>query len=103
MSYEVRVQRQRVRESLQRVDPSGVRVRCKNVLRRRQYSVPSPNALRHVDGYHKLIRWRLVVHGGIDGYSRLITFLKVSPNNNAETVLSAFVEAVGQFLVYLPE
>lgn len=51
-----------------------------------EYSVPSPNALWDLDGYHKLIRWRLVIHGAIDGYSRLITFLKVSPNNKAETV-----------------
>lgn len=93
----VRVQRQRVRESLHRVDPSGVRARCRNVLHRRQYSVPSPNALWHIDGYHKLIRWRLVIHGAIDGYSRLIMFLKVSPNNQAETVLDAFVQGVEEF------
>ena len=27
----------------------------------------------HIDGNHKLIRWRFVVHRGIDGYSRMIT------------------------------
>lgn len=89
--------RQRVRESLHRVDPSGVRARCRNVLHRRQYSVPSPNSLWHIDGYHKLIRWRLVIHGAIDGYSRLIMFLKVSPNNRAETVFDAFVKGVEEF------
>ena len=26
------------------------------VLRRRQYSVPGPNSLWHIDGHHKLIR-----------------------------------------------
>ena len=93
----VRVQRQRVRDSLHRIDPSGVRARCRNVLHRRQYSVPSPNALWHMDGYHKLIRWRFVIHGAIDGYSRLIMFLKVSPNNRAETVLDAFVQGVEEF------
>ena len=32
---------------------------------------------------HCLInRWRFVVHGGIDGHSRLITYLKVDTNNN---------------------
>ena len=69
-SHGVRVQR-RVRDSLHRIDPSGVRAR-RNVLHRRQYSVPSPNALWHVDGYHKLIRWRLVIHGAIDSYNWLI-------------------------------
>ena len=76
----VHIQRQWVRESLHKVDPSGVRTR-RNVLHSRQYSVPSLNALWHIDGYHKLIRWRLVIHGAIDGYSRLIMFLNVSPNN----------------------
>ena len=34
---------------------------------------------------------------GIDGFSRLITFLKVSANNYASTVLSAFTLAVDEF------
>ena len=93
----IRIQRQRVRDSLRRIDPSGIRSRCRRVLHRRQYSVPSPNALWHIDGYHKLIRWRLVIHGGIDGFSRLIMFLKVSPNNKAETMLDAFIQGVEQF------
>ena len=56
-----------------------------------------PNSLWHLDGYHKLIRWRLVIHGGIDGFSRLITYLTVSPNNHAETVLHSFRGAVEEF------
>ena len=34
------------------------------VLYRRKYSVPGPNALWHIDGHHKLYisYWRLVVH-----------------------------------------
>ena len=51
----------------------------------------------HLDGYHKLIRWKLVIHGGIDGFSRLIMFLKVYTNNYASTVLSAFVSALDEF------
>ena len=31
-----------------------------------------------IDGHHKLIRWRFVTHCAIDGYSRLIVFLKCS-------------------------
>ena len=42
-------------------------------------------------------RWRFVVHGGIDGYSRLITYLKVATNNKADTVYVAFLEAVEQY------
>ena len=48
-----------------------------------------------IDGNHKLIRWRLGIHGAIDGYSRLVLFLHCSDNNNrASTVLQQFVGAV---------
>ena len=38
-----------------------------------------------------------MIHGGIDGYSRLITFLRASTNNLASTLLLAFTIAVDQF------
>lgn len=91
-----KIQRQRVRESIKRVNPIGVQLRSRS-LHRRVYHVESPNTLWHVDGYHKLIRWKLVIHGGIDGFSRLIMFLKVSTNTYAATVLSAFLSAVDEF------
>ena len=93
----VRVQRQKIRDSLHRVDPEGVMNRLRCALHRRQYTVRSPNSLWHLDGYHKLIRWKLVIHGAIDGFSRLIVYLKVSNNNRANTVLSAFTEAVREY------
>lgn len=46
------------------------------------------------DGHHKLIRWRLVTHGGVDGYSRLIVYLHCSSNNKASTVYDLFLSAV---------
>ena len=57
----------------------------------------SPDSLWHIDGYHKLIRWHYVIHGGIDGFSHLIMYLKVATNNRADTVLSAFLTAVDEF------
>ena len=93
----LRMSRKRIRESLRRVDPFGVESRARGVLRRRRYHVDSPNDLWHIDGYHKLIRWRLVIHGGIDGFSRLIMFLKVSSNNRAETMFQAFEQGVTEF------
>ena len=39
-------------------------------------------------------RWRIVVHGGIDGFSRIPVYLVASSNNKADTVLSAFINAV---------
>ena len=40
-----------------------------------------------------------MVYGGIDGYSRLITILRCSSNNNywSETMLSGFVQAVQEY------
>ena len=38
-----------------------------------------------------------MIHGGIDGFSRLITFLRASSNNYASTVLSAFTSAVEEY------
>ena len=38
-----------------------------------------------------------MVHGGIDGYSRMPIFLKASDNNRAETVLQLFLESVAEF------
>lgn len=36
----------------------------------------------------------MVIHGGIDGYSRVLVYLKVFSNNKADTVLQAFLEGV---------
>ncbi len=93
----LRMSRKKIRESLRRVDPFGVESRARGVLRRRRYHVDSPNDLWHIDGYHKLVRWRLIIHGGIDGFSRLVMFLKVSSNNKAETMFQAFEEGVAEF------
>ena len=41
-----------------------------------------------MDGHHKLVRWRMVIHGAIDGFSRAVMFLKCSTNNEALTVLT---------------
>lgn len=38
-----------------------------------------------------------MIHGGIDGFSRLIVFLKCSTNNKAATVLSNFMSAVQKY------
>ena len=72
----------------------GIETRLRRTLHRRTYNVPGPNSLWHIDGYHKLIRWRFIVHGGVDGYSRIPVYLKVAGNNKADTVLDAFCSAV---------
>lgn len=37
------------------------------------------------------------MHGGVDGYSRLIVFLGLSDNNRSATVLQLFKAAVTQW------
>ena len=39
----------------------------------------------------------MVIHGGIDGYSRIAVDLHCSANNRASTVLSLFLEAFQQY------
>ena len=89
-----RVQRSWIRECIARLDPHNTALRWGVTLSRRVYSVPWPNSLWHLDGHHSLIRWKLVIHGCIDGFSRRIMFLRCSPNNLAETVLTLFLEAI---------
>ena len=93
-SLGLRIQRQRVRESLVRVDPDNRVLRWGVLVSRPVYYVPWPNSVWHMDGHHSLIRWGMVVHGCIDGFSRKIMFLKCSSNNCAETVLELFLNAV---------
>ena len=88
------IQRARLRESIHRVDPINTAIRRSVTIRRRVYHADGPNAVWHIDGHHKLIRWGFVTHAGIDGYSRTIVYLRCSDNNRAETVMTAFEEAV---------
>lgn len=70
---------------------------CHHCIHRRQYSVPHPNTVWHIDGNMLLITWGLTVHGGIDGYSRLITYLECSTNNRSSTALRHFSQAVALY------
>ena len=94
----VRVPRQRLRESLLRVDPIHSFVRQLNTVERRTYSVPNANslfrwfALFHTveNGYTWQNRWSYVPHC-------LPTAVKCSNNNRAATVGQCFIEATERF------
>lgn len=111
------IPRTRIAEALSRIDPVR-RVFQRIRIRRREYKVAGPNALWHHDGQHGmwnanltipvcspeptnagLIRWGLVIHGFIDGYSCLITALRASNNNRADTVLDVFLSAATRYNV----
>ena len=38
-------------------------------------------------------RFKFVIHGGRDGYSRMLLWMKVATNNRAQTAFDAFKEA----------
>ena len=91
------IQRWRVRNCLRTLDPIGTALRWRSAIYRRKYSVPTPNALWHIDSNHKLIRWRLITHVCVDGYSRLIIYAHCCSNNEADTVLDQFVRGVNDY------
>ena len=91
------VPRATLRASIHRVDPFNTAVRRSVTVRRRVYHVEGPNSLWHIDGHHKLIKWRFVVHGGIDGFSRTIVYLECSTNNPSSSVLAAFTNAISKY------
>jgi hypothetical protein len=95
LSQGYRVTREKLRESICRVDPVNRERRRKGAVVRRVYNVYGPHHLWHIDGNHKLIKvFRAVIHGCIDGFTRKIIFLHIHDNNSASTVLSDFIKAV---------
>ncbi|XP_068697732.1 uncharacterized protein [Montipora foliosa] len=94
----LRIQRDRIRRSLgTRVDPENTALRWACVITRRVYSVPGPNSLWHIDGHHSLIRWKFVIHGCVDGFSRRVMYLLCTDNNRSETVATLSQSAAEEF------
>lgn len=93
----LKIQRWRLRDCIHEIDSSGVRARKAGRLHRRTYNVMAPNHLWHIDTNHKLIRWRFVIIGGIDGFSRMIMFLSCNDNNTSKTVLESFLTGVDNY------
>ena len=89
------IQRSRLRASI-RVDPVNTAIR-RSITVHRVYHVDGPNCLWHIDGNYKLIKWRFVIHGGIDDFSRTIVYLHCSNNNRTITHLSLFVKGVQSY------
>ncbi|XP_045029468.1 uncharacterized protein LOC116926095 [Daphnia magna] len=86
------VQRWRIRKCVHEI--FGSQPRAKNTIKRRRYQVRAPLSMVHLDTHHKLIRWRFVVVGAVDGFSRKIFCMKLDTNNKAKTVLKHFLTGV---------
>lgn len=104
------IPRERIRASYERVQGAPAMLISRSVTRR-VYRVAGPNALWHHDGQHSqsasyflfsptnlmhlpgLIHYRIVIHAFVDGFSRLVTGIRASNNNRAETVLQLFHDA----------
>ena len=93
----IHVQRCRLRQTIHRVDPVNTTLRRAKTVKRRVYHVEGPNSVWHLDGNHKLIRWQFVIHGGVDGYSRMIVYLQCATDNAAATVVQLFEDAVHMY------
>lgn len=91
------IQRWRVRHCLRKLDPVGTALRGHVAIYRRKYNVPYPNFLWHLDGNHKLINWRMVVHACIDGFSRMVIYVSCQNNNLASTVFNLFLDGVSKY------
>lgn len=71
------------------------RVQKKRRLRRRVYSVPGPNAVWHIDGYDKLSRYGITIHGCVDGFSRQIIWLNAGVSHkNPNIIATYYIESI---------
>lgn len=93
----IKITRERLQNSIKRIDIFGNISRSIRTTMRRTYRVAGPNALWHIDGHHKLIKWKFVIHAGIDGFSRIITYIHCSGNNKAQTVFRYFRKGTYEF------
>ena len=73
---------QKLRSSGLTADPVGVDRRKRRKFSRREYHSFGPNYTWHIDGCDKLKPFGIAIHGAIDGYSRIILWLKLSSSNN---------------------
>lgn len=84
------VKQSTVLKLLRIIDPDGVEARSRYKLKRRQYAVPGPNHIWHVDGMDKLKQFGFAISGCVDGFSRKVIWLEVSTTNNKPQVIGYY-------------
>jgi len=87
------VTQETVRQIMSLLDPEGVAIRKRRRLRRRTYYTDGPNAVWHMDGYDKIKRFGIAIHGCIDGFSRHIIWLEAYNTNNDPRVSAGYFTA----------
>ena len=97
-NYGMLVPRDKVMKILQEVDPVKSSMRKARKLQRRTYTSSGPNASWHADGYDKLKSYGFPIHGCIDGFSRIVIWLRVCRSNNDPVVPATFyLNAITEF------
>lgn len=98
LRYQVHIPKEKVRQSLQYLDPEGVMERSRRTLKRRIYHTDGPFHVLHIDGNDKLKHWGISIHGGIDGFSRKIMWLAcTSTNKDPRVVAKLFLSCVQRY------
>jgi len=90
LKYGVQVSKEATRLALLNVDPEGVQRRRTNAIKRRVYDSKGPGDIYHIDGNDKLKKWGICIHGGIDGFSRKLLWLKASTTNNNPVAIAHY-------------
>ena len=89
------VTQEEVRLLLHIFDNNGIEIRKRKRLRRRKYFSEGSNYIWHMDGYDKLKRFGICIHGCIDGFSRYVVWLRAwNTNNNPKVVARYYLDAV---------
>ena len=90
-----------VRVLLHIIAPEGIILRKAKQLQRRVYRNPGPNSVWHIDGYDKLSRYGVSIHGCVDGYSPKIIWLQAGVTNRQPDVIATYyIEAIRYCEVY---
>ncbi|KAK6984522.1 hypothetical protein R3P38DRAFT_3425221 [Favolaschia claudopus] len=93
LSQGYRVPRERITASYLRVHGAPA-IFGDRQISRKKYSVPGPLSLAHLDGQHGLIRYKMVIHCIIDGYSRFVLGIRVHDNNRGASVLQLLRDVI---------
>lgn len=92
VSDDIHVKRSRLVKIMTEVRPIRNTLHKKIYRRREKYWCAGPNSVWHHDGQHGLINFGIVITAFIDGFSRTITCIQASTNNEASTMLAVFLK-----------